>query len=72
MGHQSTRVNIARPFSDTPNVFVETVHCLNIEFCVAVVAAGAQFLFLSIVLFLRLCTVWLGSMLIGDVLTSCI
>jgi hypothetical protein len=60
------------PFSGTSNVFVERVCCLNAEFCIAVAAVGAQFLFLFIILFLNLCIVWLGSMAIGDVLTSCI
>jgi hypothetical protein len=55
-----------------PNVFIERVNCFNVEFCIAVAAAGAQFLFLFIILFLNLCIVWLGSMAIGDVLTSCI
>jgi hypothetical protein len=56
MGHQSTHANIARPFSSMLNVFVELVHCLNVEFCITVAAVGAQFLFLFIILFLSLCT----------------
>jgi hypothetical protein len=52
-------------------LFVEKGLCLNIELSIVVVAVGVRFPYPFIVLFLSLCTVWLGSMEIGGVPTSC-
>jgi hypothetical protein len=72
IAHQNTRVNIARPFSGTGNVCGDRVLCLNIELSIAVAAPRVRFPFLFIVLFLSLCTVWLGLTVIGVVLISCV
>jgi hypothetical protein len=71
MAHQSIRASIAQLFFGTGSVFIERVLCLNIELSIVVAAAGAQFHCPFIAVFLSLYAVWLGSMEIGGVSTSC-